>query len=155
MATARLVANAYAVVPLVAASAATGLAAIDPFRFDLGLVGYSGLALAVVGVGLVGWTVWTVEAGVTLSPVRTPDRLVVTGAFAHTRNPMYLGVLLVVAGVAVVGASPVTAGYAALLAAIYHLIVSFVEEPRLRETFGEEYDRYRERVPRWLPRWRD
>jgi protein-S-isoprenylcysteine O-methyltransferase Ste14 len=108
-------ANVYLIVPFVAATAATGLAVIDPFRLALGPVRYSGLGVVAVGVGLVGWVVRTVgRAGETLSPVTTPDRLVVIGAFAHTRNPMYLGVLLVVVGVSIVGSSPVAGGYALL-----------------------------------------
>lgn len=151
MSNSRVLTNAYAAVPLVAASAAAWLATIDPFRVNLGLVRYSGLGLVVVGVVLVGWTVWTVgRIGETLSPVTTPDRLVVTGPFAHTRNPMYLGVLTVVAGVSVFGGSPVVTGYVGLLAAIYHTIIVLVEEPTLQETFGSEYDRYCERVPRWV-----
>lgn len=144
-------ARPYAIVPLVAAGAAGGLAVLDPLRVDAGLVLYSGVGPLVAGISLVGWTVLTVNrAGGTLSPVAHPDRLVTAGAFAHTRNPMYLGVVVAVAGVAVLAGSPVVAGYAGLLWLTYHVVVVTIEEPKLHDAFGEEYENYREEVPRWV-----
>jgi len=145
-------ARPYAVVPLIAAAAAAGLALLDPVRVDGGVIHSVGLAPLLAGVGLVGWTVLTVQrAGETLSPVAEPGRLVTTGAFAHTRNPMYLGVVLAAAGVSLLAGSPVVAGYAGLLWVTYHAVVVAVEEPKLREAFGSQYDCYCEKVPRWLP----
>jgi protein-S-isoprenylcysteine O-methyltransferase Ste14 len=43
--------------------------------------------------------------------------------------------------------------YAALMAVGYHLFVRYYEEPTLGRLFGEPYARYRQAVPRWLPRW--
>ena len=47
---------------------------------------------------------------------------------------------------------PGTVGGWALGALAFHLAVTLVEEPALARTFGASYDRYRARVPRWIPR---
>jgi protein-S-isoprenylcysteine O-methyltransferase Ste14 len=79
-----------------------------------------------------------------------PDAVIRGGLYARSRNPMYLGVLLIVAGQAVLFASRPIAAYAALLALGFHLIVVLVEEPHLRRKGGEAYEAYARRVPRWL-----
>ncbi len=63
-----------------------------------------------------------------------------------------MGVVLVVVGEAVLSGRVVLFGYAALMAIGYHLFVRYYEEPTLGRVFGEAYARYREAVPRWLPR---
>ena len=72
------------------------------------------------------------------------------GLYARSRNPMYLGVLLMVAGQALLFASAPIAVYAALLAVGFHLIVVLVEEPHLRSKSGEAYEEYLLNVPRWF-----
>lgn len=148
--------RAYVVVPIVASGVAVGLAAIDPMRTSLWPAQYAGVAGIVAGPVLVGWTVLAfVRAGETLSPVVQPDRLVTTGPLARTRNPLYLGVVTTVAGVALLTGSPVVGGYAVLLAVVYHGIVVRIEEPKLAAAFGDEYHAYCTIVPRWLPLGRD
>ncbi len=145
--------RAYALVPLVAGALSVGLAAVDPVRASPGPARLVGGVLAAAGVGLVAWTALTFRrASETLSPATAPARLVTGGPLAHTRNPMYLGVVTTVAGVALLAGSPAAGGYALALAATYHLLVVRVEEPKLRAAFGAAYEEYRERVPRWLPR---
>jgi len=78
--------------------------------------------------------------------------LVETGPFAHVRNPLYIGNILLWVGVAITAGllwlAPIVL---ALLAVEYHLIVKW-EETLLSERRGDEYRDYFERVPRWLPR---
>jgi protein-S-isoprenylcysteine O-methyltransferase Ste14 len=63
---------------------------------------------------------------------------------------MYVGVLLVAIGQAVLFASPLLAAYSVAVFVFFHLIVVFVEEPHLRVTRGGSYDLYCRAVPRWL-----
>jgi hypothetical protein len=63
-----------------------------------------------------------------------------------------VGVVLVVAGEALLSGMVVLFGYAAFMAIGYHLFVTHYEEPTLEQLFGEPYARYREAAPRWLPR---
>jgi protein-S-isoprenylcysteine O-methyltransferase Ste14 len=79
------------------------------------------------------------------------DRLVVTGPYARSRNPMYVGwsLLHLGAGVATDSAWVVVALLPA--ARSIHRTVTR-EEDRLRLRFGEDFERYRTTVPRYLPR---
>jgi protein-S-isoprenylcysteine O-methyltransferase Ste14 len=86
----------------------------------------------------------------TLAPWAPPTALVVTGAYRWSRNPIYLGVLLILAGWAVGYRSWPLTIYTVLVMAALHLRVVLHEEPRLTRTFGDAWNRYRERAPRWL-----
>lgn len=79
-----------------------------------------------------------------------PKRLVMTGPYAVTRNPMYLGHLVYAVGVA--GLTRSAAGLVAALAmpAWFDRRVRS-DEDRLRTQFGAAYDAYCGAVPRWLP----
>ena len=81
-----------------------------------------------------------------------PSTLVDRGLYRVSRNPMYVGVLLVVFGQAIVRASPTVAVYGLALWLAFHLTVVFQEEPHLRKERGPSYDEYCRRVPRWLGR---
>ena len=79
-----------------------------------------------------------------------PDRLVMTGPYALTRNPMYLGHLVFLAGLTLVTRSPLA------LAVTSGLVPWFDERARqdhrrLVPLFGAPYEDYAARVPRWLP----
>jgi protein-S-isoprenylcysteine O-methyltransferase Ste14 len=80
-----------------------------------------------------------------------PDRLITTGPYAVTRNPMYLGHLVFLAGLALVTHSPLAVG-AAVAHAPWFAARVHRDELRLQERFGGPYDEYCSLVPRWLPR---
>lgn len=86
----------------------------------------------------------------TPDPGQPPTKLVVKGLYRYSRNPMYVGVLLMVLGVAGSCSSIVPLVYMVIAAVIVHLRVIWYEEPTLRRMFGAEYEAYLERVPRWL-----
>jgi len=65
---------------------------------------------------------------------------------------MYVAVLLVILGQAIVLRSSLLVGYALLFWLVVHTFVVLVEEPLLRDQFGSSYDAYLRRVPRWIPR---
>ena len=88
----------------------------------------------------------------TPAPIDAPRRLVVRGLYRHTRNPMYASVLTVILGWTVLFRDAGLLFYALVFGVCFHLVVVLYEEPRLRREFGREYDLYRSRVPRWLPR---
>jgi protein-S-isoprenylcysteine O-methyltransferase Ste14 len=115
-----------------------------------------GVALIAAGLALVAWTI-TLFARVgkgTLAPWDPTSRLVVAGPYRHVRNPMISGVLAVLLGeAALFGSVGLLVWFAAvfLLNAVYFPLV---EEPDLRDRFGDDYDAYTANVPRWLPRLR-
>ena len=88
----------------------------------------------------------------TLAPWDPPDCLVVIGLYRYTRNPMYVGVVLLVLGWALFYLSPLLLLYFAILAVYFHLRVIHNEEPWLVAQFGDHWERYRQNVPRWRPR---
>jgi protein-S-isoprenylcysteine O-methyltransferase Ste14 len=88
----------------------------------------------------------------TPAPIAPTRHLVVEGLHRRVRNPMYLGVLLMVLGQASLFWSSSCLLYAGLLGLTFHGFVLLYEEPTLRAQFGSEYDEYRRRVPRWVPR---
>jgi len=76
--------------------------------------------------------------------------LVTDGPYGRTRNPMYLGHLLFVVGLAAATCSPLAVLLGARQLARFRERVR-VDEGRLERIFGDEYRAYRQRVPRWLP----
>jgi protein-S-isoprenylcysteine O-methyltransferase Ste14 len=66
---------------------------------------------------------------------------------------MYVAVLLVVMGEAILFRSLLLVGYALLLYAAFLAFVVFIEEPQLARRFGTSYETYVHTVPRWLPRF--
>lgn len=134
------------------------LATFDPWRADI--VWQGGSVLMVVGLVLLLWCVrdFYVRGKGTLAPWDPPENLVVVGLYRFVRNPMYVGVLTLVAGWAVLYASPLLVIYTAALAIGFHLRVVVHEEPWLRAQFPEDWECYRANVGRWVPRrtpWRN
>jgi protein-S-isoprenylcysteine O-methyltransferase Ste14 len=88
----------------------------------------------------------------TPAPVAPTQRLVVTGFYRYVRNPMYLGVLAIILGNALVLETGGVFAYAAVVALGFVLFVMGYEEPTLRRQFGAEYEAFCKNVPRWIPR---
>jgi protein-S-isoprenylcysteine O-methyltransferase Ste14 len=127
-------------------------------------VGAAGLrhlaALGVLGIAAGGaivlWCTWdfAVAGRGTPNPLAPPVFLVSRGLYRWMRNPMYLGVCLILLGESVVFGSLTLLLYAALVWSLLHLKVVWYEEPHLRRLFGTPYQEFCRRVPRWLPRRR-
>ena len=111
-----------------------------------------GIPVLVVGIVLLLWCVrdfYVVGLG-TLAPWAPPERLVIVGLYRVSRNPMYLAVLTILCGWALLFASRTLWTYGAFVAIGFHLRVIAFEEPWLARTHGVEYATYRARIPRWL-----
>ena len=106
-----------------------------------------------VGVGLYLWCAgaFTFIGKGTPAPFDAPKFLVTEGPYQWVRNPIYIAVLLVVIGEAILFRSFLLVGYALLVGLVVHMFVVFVEEPSLRRQFGASYETYLYTVPRWLP----
>ncbi|MFN8670021.1 MAG: isoprenylcysteine carboxylmethyltransferase family protein [Gemmatimonadaceae bacterium] len=105
-----------------------------------------------VGIVLLLWCVrdFYVAGRGTLAPWSPPRHLVQVGLYRVSRNPMYLGVLVIVTGWAIGFGSRALAVYAMVLAVAFHLRVRYGEEPWLARRHGAAWDTYRARVRRWL-----
>jgi len=86
----------------------------------------------------------------TLAPWSPPQHLVVIGLYRHSRNPMYVAVLLILVGWAWAFASAPLWIYTACVALAFHLRVLFGEEPWLAKQHGQAWTDYANRVRRWL-----
>jgi protein-S-isoprenylcysteine O-methyltransferase Ste14 len=90
----------------------------------------------------------------TLAPWDATTRLVVAGPYRYVRNPMISGVLLALLGEAASFGSLSLLVWFGAVFALNAVYIPLVEEPGLEARFGEDYRRYRARVPRWIPRLR-
>jgi protein-S-isoprenylcysteine O-methyltransferase Ste14 len=88
----------------------------------------------------------------TPAPIAPTKKLVVEGLHRYVRNPMYIGVATIVLGQAVLFQSWHIVEYLAIVLVIVQFFVLFYEEPTLARQFGTEYEEYKKRVPRWIPR---
>ena len=88
----------------------------------------------------------------TPAPIAPPTRLVVSGFYRYVRNPMYVALIVILVGEAVLFADRRVLVWAAVFWLITHLFVRVVEEPALARAFGTDYEAYRANVPRWIPR---
>lgn len=80
----------------------------------------------------------------------TPTRLVATGPFQISRNPIYLGGIVALLGIAILLGSLVTFLFPVLLFLILHLVYVPIEEKEMEALFGTEYIDYKRKVRRWL-----
>ena len=116
--------------------------------------GWLSLAPLAAGIAIYLWCAWdfaTFGRGTPL-PLDAPKHLVARGLYRYVRNPMYVGVLLVIFGQALCFASLPTLWYGLAAALFFHLFVMVYEEPTLHRQFGESYERYLKTVPRWIPK---
>ena len=113
------------------------------------------IAVLLISVGTLlrvwGTSTLTQEVMGSLDPdTRT---LVSDGPYAMCRNPLYLGSLLLFAGIGVFAAPPIAIALAIFHWVRYERVIRF-EENNLQSEWGSEFDRYCESVPRWLPELR-
>jgi len=106
------------------------------------------------GVAIYLVCVWqfAVNGRGTPAPFDPPKKLVVRGLYRWVRNPMYLGVLLVVLGEVILFRDLTLLLYLVFLASAFQLFVAVYEEPVLRRRYGALYSDYCFRVNRWWPR---
>jgi protein-S-isoprenylcysteine O-methyltransferase Ste14 len=88
----------------------------------------------------------------TPAPIAPTKTLVVTGSYRFVRNPMYVAVVSLILGQALLFGSAAALVYGLVVWLTVHLFVLGYEEPTLGGTYGEQYDRYRANVRRWIPR---
>lgn len=115
-----------------------------------------GAALVLAGVGalLPAFARFALDGFGTPAPVAPTQRLVATGLYRHVRNPMYVAVVAIIVGQAMLLGSLAVLGYGAVVALVSVGFVKAYEEPALLRRFGAEYDAYRAAVPGWRPRIR-
>jgi len=92
--------------------------------------------------------------GGTPLPLDPPKELVVTGPYRYVRNPIYVGVLIIVMGYFLWFKTVWMIVYAITAFLGIHLFVTLYEEPTLKKKFGSAYENYCKSVPRWIPKFK-
>lgn len=118
---------------------------IVPFPFN-----YAGLIISFGGFVLMGKARDLFKKHNTNLAIETSSSLVTEGPYAKTRNPMYIGMFLLLLGIAVCFANLLSmlAPLGFILA--IHLIFIPKEEKLMHEAFGNEYLEYKSKVKRWI-----
>lgn len=132
---------------IVSTSDVAALSSNHPFR-------YFGIPLIMVGAAGLLWCIWQFfsEGRGTLAPIDPPKDLVIRGLYKYVRNPMYVSVVTILVGEAILFLSTEIVIETGIFMVLAYLFVVFYEEPALRHQFGESYERYLRTVGRWIPR---
>lgn len=109
------------------------------------------IRLPILGVALIAAMYLFKSGHVVVSHEQRPNRVVSTGAFRYVRHPLYLASILTYFGLAVSTASLFSLAVFAGIFVFYNYIASY-EERLLEAKFGGEYNKYKKRTGKWLPR---
>jgi len=132
---------------------------IDFFTFPADIIpqpfNLIGLLFLPIGMLLVIWAnytlLWTGKIGLKdREPMQRPSTLVQTGPYRFSRNPLYLGNLIMLIGLVIVWSSVVTAVLTFLCYIIFRYVFIKREEIILEEEFGDTYRDFKKHVNRWL-----
>lgn len=128
-------------------------------NFQFSLPTYSFLMFRLVGVVLILFGTAFLLYSISLFhfsgkgtpvPINPPKKLVVKGVYKHTRNPMYISLLLILLGYFIVFGQLLLLLNLFIMTVLFHLFVTRYEEPTLNKKFGKTYTDYCKGVPRWL-----
>lgn len=110
-----------------------------------------GGAVMAAGVLLAGWAALSFRAAkTTIIPHQTASALITTGAFAYSRNPIYLADAIVLIGWVLIWGAALPMVIVILFILIINARFIRPEEQRLAEAFGDEFTAYASTVRRWI-----
>ena len=123
-----------------------------PLPWDSGVAStWLGWLWLVAGLSLLAWTLWTFRRHrTTVNPYAGASELCTDGPFRYSRNPIYLGDWLVLAGVALLLNTLWPLLFSPLIWAMLRYGVIRHEEAHLEAKFGDAYRAYKTRVRRWI-----
>jgi protein-S-isoprenylcysteine O-methyltransferase Ste14 len=113
---------------------------------------YTGIILIVMGLSIMLYCIsqFAFDGQGTLSPADPTRQLVIKGLYRFSRNPMYIGVMLILMGESIFTNLIYLWIYTMIIFTAFHLFIVFWEEPRLKKDFGESYEKYTQTVRRWF-----
>jgi protein-S-isoprenylcysteine O-methyltransferase Ste14 len=133
---------------------------ISSWRFEIPFFGIPLFRLAggvLIALGVIGlldsFVRFAIQGVGTPAPVFPTRHLVVTGLYRYVRNPMYVAVVSTILGQGLILGSARLIEYGGFVWLLFHFFVLVYEEPTLRASFGSEYNRFCNEVPRWIPRF--
>jgi len=123
----------------------------DPTAWSL--IQYTAVLLLSFGISILLKCIWDfahIGKG-TLAPFDETKKLIIVGLYRYVRNPMYVGVMLILLSESWFFWSSQLLGYTGLCFVVANFIVIGYEENRLRYKYDKEYRRYCDNVRRWIP----
>jgi len=125
-------------------------------QIQTGDFAYFAFPLWLLGLVMLFWSFWdfTFKGRGTPAPIDPPKEMIATGFYRYVRNPMYVGVMMILLGHFLWFGYWSLLIYASVVFIAFHIFVTGYEEPNLREKFGRSYEEYCKSVPRWIPRFR-
>ena len=138
------------------------LTKLDVFRLQLGSYRYAGIPVIIGGLLFLVPAILSFAMKGKGTPAvffaryfsyligNEPARLITENVYRFTRNPMYLGVLLITAGEGIIFDHPVLLLYTCLLFIFFHVVIVFLEEPHLKKKYGIPYEEFLLKSKRWI-----
>jgi protein-S-isoprenylcysteine O-methyltransferase Ste14 len=123
------------------------LLGIEPLRWVGGA-----LIMAGAPILLDSFRRFAIEGLGTPAPIYPTDRLIVTGPYRFVRNPMYVGVVAIILGQALLLGDIRLVVYGAIVWLAFHAFIVGYEEPVLQRSYRAQFNAYCAQVRRWLPR---
>ena len=125
-------------------------------QIKTGVFAYLAFPLWGIGAVILLWIFWNFfrEGRGTPAPIDPPKELVAVGFYRYVRNPMYVGIFLMLIGHFLWFEYWNLLTYTIIVFLAFHTFVIFYEEPTLKRKFGAAYEDYLNRVPRWFPRFK-
>ena len=125
-------------------------------QLETSILAYLAFPLWLIGGVILLWSFWNflIQGRGTPAPIDPPKELVSAGFYRYVRNPMYVGIFLILLGHFLWFKFLWLVVYLVIVFLIIHSFVTLYEEPTLKRLFGASYEDYLERVPRWIPRFK-
>ncbi len=116
----------------------------SPFR-------YMGILLILFGIILNLWTDQLFKKlSTTVKPHELPSTLIMAGPFKISRHPMYVGMVSILLGTALICGTVLTLLYPVIFIMLMEMLFIPIEEKNLTQQFGEKYHQYKKRTRRWI-----
>jgi protein-S-isoprenylcysteine O-methyltransferase Ste14 len=130
------------------------IASRDFSIFNTGYFPYLAFPFFIIGTLIIIWcSVDMIQKGKgTPAHLDPPKKLIINGLYRYSRNPIYLGALFVLLSYILWFGSGLVVIYFFLFLLAYQILITVIEEPILKNTFGKDYEEYCQKVPRWIPR---
>lgn len=124
----------------------------DVFNEKWSLLQNISLIAFVIGLIIMLWCIWDFanKGRGTISPADPTKQLITSGLYRYSRNPMYIGVIVMLVSEALFFNQLNLWIYMCLMIVAFNVFIRWHEEPRLEDNFGEEYITYMKKVRRWF-----
>jgi protein-S-isoprenylcysteine O-methyltransferase Ste14 len=125
-------------------------------QVETGIFAYLAFPLWLLGGVMILRCFWdfTFKGHGTPAPIDPPKELVATRLYRDVRNTIYLGALTIIVGHFLWFKTSWMLAYAVGVYLVFHLVVTWYEEPTLKKKFGAVYENYCKAMPRWIPKIR-